>query len=636
MLRINAFFNTVPHVKALLQRMSITLFFFTITRIIFWLGNYSSFSGVSLSDFIAGLFFDLLTICIVFLPYAVLFLLPIPIRGYRVHSTFFKLLFHITNGVCIAFNLLDIEYFKFTNKRSTSDLFTVLGAGNDFAQLATTFVKDFWWVILLFIFIIGISEWLYRKTKFKAETLQNFTSSFWVRNSITFILFLFLQVFIGRGGFVIRPISTIHASKYTTSEKTALVLNTPFTLIKSIENEPLKLKDYLSKDAAKAIYSPIHKSTPQHIFDGKPNVMIIVLESFGNEFLNTTGGRESYAPFLDSLLKESMYFTNAISNGKKSIEGIPSIVASIPSLMDNPFIGSNYETNQIEGLPKILKKEGYSSYFFHGATNGSMKFDAFSAAAGFDAYYGRKEYNNDKHFDKTWGILDEYFEPWTAKKLTTLKQPFYANMFTLSSHHPYYIPPVHRSKMKKGPTPMYASINYGDYSLRQFFKEAKQQPWYKNTLFVFVADHTPASKDSYYVQRTGTYRIPIAFYDPMGRLKAQKKTEIINQIDIGPTVIDLLNLDIEYYSLGSSFYEDGHKFGISYLEGTHHYFADNYLIYWSNDKVHAVVNFKDENPRPIDSTKYLKSFLTKELPYLKAYIQRYNQDVIDNKMLIQR
>ena len=169
--------------------------------------------------------------------------------------------------------------------------------------------------------------------------------------------------------------------------------------------------------------------------------MVLIVESFGNEWVGAAGAKKSFTPFLDSLTTESLYFKNGIANGKKSIEAVPSIFASLPSLLEIPYISSQYGNNRIEGLPRILKKEGYTSAFFHGATNGSMKFNGFAAQAGFDHYYGRTEYNNEKHYDGSWGILDEYFNPWTARKLSTLKQPFLASLFTLSSHHPFYIPP---------------------------------------------------------------------------------------------------------------------------------------------------------------------------------------------------
>ena len=104
----------------------------------------------------------------------------------------------------------------------------------------------------------------------------------------------------------------------------------------------------------------------------------------------------------------------------------------MPSFLNDPYISSPYGNNTLQSLPTILSKKGYASGFYHGATNGSMKFDGFAAQVGFDAYFGRKEYNNDDHFDKTWGIMDEYFMPWSAKKMTEYKNPFFTTVFSLS------------------------------------------------------------------------------------------------------------------------------------------------------------------------------------------------------------
>ena len=179
--------------------------------------------------------------------------------------------------------------------------------------------------------------------------------------------------------------------------------------------------------------------------------MVIILESFGNEWLGLKSGTK-FSPFLDSLSTVSLYFSNGFANGKKSIEAIPAIFAGIPSLMDEPYITSSYGTNNIKGLPALLAEKGYSSAFFHGATNGSMKFDEFSKILGFQSYIGRSEYNNEDHSDHKWGILDEYFLPWTAQKMTSvLKEPFVAGLFTLSSHHPYYIPDKYQKVLPNGP-----------------------------------------------------------------------------------------------------------------------------------------------------------------------------------------
>src|SRR5690606_1449776 len=119
---------------------------------------------------------------------------------------------------------------------------------------------------------------------------------------------------------------------------------------------------------------------------------------------------------------------------KKSIDAVPSIISSIPKFMSDEFMLSKYANNRKTSLPEKLKELGYSSAFFHGATNGSMNFDAYCSYAGFDNYYGRSEYGNDEHFDGTWGIWDEEFLQWTVDRINKMKRPFFSTVFTISSH----------------------------------------------------------------------------------------------------------------------------------------------------------------------------------------------------------
>jgi phosphoglycerol transferase MdoB-like AlkP superfamily enzyme len=405
-------------------------------------------------------------------------------------------------------------------------------------------------------------------------------------------------------------------------------------MAKSWSKEGLQEKHYFSLQAEKSIFDPIRFSVPQHILPNKTNVVVLIVESFGNEWVGAAGAKKSFTPFLDSLITESLYFKNGIANGKKSIEAVPSIFASIPSLLEIPYISSQYGNNRIEGLPRILKKEGYTSAFFHGATNGSMKFNGFAAQVGFDFYFGRKEYNNEKHYDGSWGILDEYFNPWTARKLSTLKQPFLASLFTLSSHHPFYIPPHMRGKLRKGPQPICEATHYGDYSLRKFFETAKKQPWYTNTVFVLCADHTAATNNPKYNQRTQMYKIPIVFFDPRGRLKKEKNEELFQQIDILPTLLDVLNIKTKYYSFGNSFFQKHEKEAVAYLDGTYFYFHNHFLLSFSQEKARYLYGLDSRTNTVVDSMKKHPKESQKMARRLKAMVQRYNRDLIHNQTTV--
>lgn len=596
-----------------------------LSRVIFLIYNWSNFLHVGFTDLAVSLLFDIITICLLGFPFIVFSVFPFPFRDGRFYQAFIRFLFYLTLIVFIALNLIDVEYFSYTQKRSTIDLFTILGASNDFSQQISSFFKDFWALLIFMFGFIALARFLNRRIK---KSSPNFV---FLRDLGIFVLVGALSIFIGRGGFILKPISPIDAARFTRVENAALVLNTPFTMVKSYKQAGLEEKNFMSLAEEKRLFNPQRTSEPLNLLPEKTNVVIIMLESFGNEWVGAAGAKKSFTPFLDSLTKESLYFKNGISNGKKSIEAVPSIVASLPSLLDNPYISSIYGNNKIESLASILAKRGYETAFFHGATNGSMRFDGFAAQVGFQHYFGRKEYNNDAHFDQSWGILDEYFNPWAAKKLSEFKKPFFATLFTLSSHHPYFIPKHMRGKLRKGPQQICESIHYGDYSLKLFFQEAKKQAWYKNTFFVLCADHTSATNSALYNQRTEMYKIPILIFDPSGKIKAQKEERIFQHIDIMPTVLDLLNVQTNYYAFGESYFQNPNHEAVNYIEGTYHFYQKNHMITFSNEKARNLYNFKTLQKDTPDSLFFYKKEAKLYERKLKAMIQRYNRDLILNQ-----
>ena len=619
------------YIQLFLKRIGILLVLMPLSRIIFYVFNRHAFPQAQFIDFLTGIWFDIITIGLCYLPYLVLYLIPFRNRENKYYRRFFTTLFIIIASLILVANLVDVEYFKYTGKRSTADLFSILSAGSDLKQLIGSFISDFWYLILFFLLFEIFLIFVIKRIK-QRETHINF----WLTNVFCLLFYIGVFVILGRGGFNYRPVGLIEASKYTKVQNTSLVMNTMFTMLKSFGNESLEEKHYFSKTEARKYFNPVQQSEAQNLLPENTNVVILILESFGNEFVGTYSGEESFTPFLDSILANSWYFENAFANGKKSIEAMPAIVSSIPSLMDNPYISSNYATNRMESLVQILGKKGYSSAFYHGATNGSMRFDAFAAQAGYEQYFGRKEYKNDKHHDKTWGILDEYFNPWTARKLSELKEPFIGTLFTLSSHHPYFIPQHMRNKVKKGSQAIAGSINYGDYALRKFFEEAKKQDWYENTIFVICADHTPGSQTSLYNLRTQLYRIPIAFYHPNKTLlPIGKDPRIFQHMDIMPTLLDLLNINTKYYAFGQSIFKEGDRSAIAYLDGTYHYFQDRFLMNFSNDKARNLFNYQIKSSEPADSIAYFPERTKKYTKRIQSIIQQYNYDLNNNKTFVE-
>jgi arylsulfatase A-like enzyme len=560
--------------------------------------------------------------------FILLSLLPVNWFFSAAYQALLRWIFAICNSLFIGFNCVDIGYFPFVRKRSTADLLEQIGGESDIPSLLPQFFKDFWGVFLLFFLLIIAMMLLYRRIKLPSSTSRYAfsRSKQWLTILLLFLGSSGLVVLAVRGGFQRVPITIVDAGALANPDEVPLVLNTPFTIIKSIEEKSLQEYNFFPPAQLKSIYDPV-KHYKDSVFK-KQNVIVLILESFAKEY--TKLGRKSVTPFLDSLMDHSLVCTNAFSNGSKSIEGIPAILSGIPTLMEDPFINSTYSFNDQSSIAYLLGKEGYQTAFFHGGINGTMNFDAWATLAGYGSYFGKNEYNNNDDFDNFWGIWDEPFLQYSVKKMNEFHQPFHSAIFTLSSHHPYRIPKKYKNKFPKGYLENSESITYADYALKLFFGSAKKTSWYSNTLFVITADHGSLSTDPFYSNVIGNQSIPILFFRPGDSLKGVHK-EVFSQIDILPSVMALLGYNKPFFSFGESFNANKHGNDYFYANTTHYLFGDSMLFCFNSPKLSEVYNYKR------DST--LNKHLRNQNPKLdsiaargfRAFIQTYNQTLIHNK-----
>ena len=190
-----------------------------------------------------------------------------------------------------------------------------------------------------------------------------------------------------------------------------------------------------------------------------------------------TIGRDT--PFLDSL---GCFFKYNLANGRRSIDAMPSIFAGIPAWMPCPLL--LYQGNKLSPIPKLFADIGYETAFFHGGENGTMFFDVMADMFGFKHYFGSQEYPDKADHDGHWGIYDEPFLQFTVDKLREMDKPFFAGIFTLSSHQPYSIPAQYEDHFKKGSLDIHESIQ----CLKTALPAAKES--YEDTLFIITADYT--------------------------------------------------------------------------------------------------------------------------------------------------
>ena len=619
--------------NVLVRRLLIVLALFMICRLIFFLFNKDLFPELGVNEFflasLVGLRYDLAAVLIINSVFILLHLVPNPWRNTRRYQRFLKWQFYLINGGFLFLEAADFVYFRYGSVRTSSHL---LGLRYDIIHLIPQFIRDFWYLLLLVVALFFVVEWFYRKTSVRKR--HHPVSALIIIGS-TLLLAFGLAPLLAHGGSLQEKKGK--SERVTQAVEWPLITNTTFTVIESFVRRYLKSPDYLSPADAERIY-PFKRIMKAHspltaAFDRpeRPNIVVILLESFSSEYIGFFNDGRGYTPFLDSLFRHSLVFENAYANGKHSIDAIASITAGLPPLMPDPFISSPYSSNEIDGMGDYLKKVSYHSYFFHGARSNTMQLDKFLPKAGFDEFFGMEKYGNEADFDGNWGIFDGPFLSFTADVMDTLPSPFAAVIFTLSSHHPFTLPDDYRPLADPEASDLLKTISYADHSLQQFFQKASKMEWFDNTVFILTADHTgPAISDAY-KNPAGMFDIPIAIFDP--RLSSGLRSgKVVQQSDILPTVLELAGYTGPYTCIGDPLFSNEGGFSVSYLNGIYQIITAGFLLQFDGEQV---LGLYDPDKDPLLENDLSDDFpgVRLELEWkLKAILQQYIDAMLNNKL----
>ena len=621
-----------------------------LARIIYLTINYSYFyqdlTLVHLFELLgAGLVFDTSAILVTNIPYIVLMLLPWHGKERPAYQQFCRWVFVIVNSLALAINLIDACYFRFTMRRTTTTVFSEFANEQNLGSIFFTETLNHLYLVFLFAFV----AWgLYRLARY--STLRHDSLRWWHYDVAMLLSLAFVAPFVVagiRGGFAtaVRPITISNANQYVNRPiEAALVLNTPFSLYRTIGKDVFSVPDYFaSEQELEAYYSPVHR--PASGIMEKKNVVVLIVESFGREYIGALNPclddsqYKGYTPCIDSLIARSITFSHTYCNGRKSIDGMPSILSSIPMFIE-PFFLTPASMNHVSGLASILGGEGYQTAFFHGAQRGSMGFQAFARSTGFKDYYGREDFSRDKRFggeqefDGTWAIWDEPFLQYYCAKMSEMKEPFMTAVFTASSHHPYVVPEKYRERFPEEGIEIHKCIRYTDMALGEFFRSASRQPWFKNTIFVLTSDHTNLSDHDYYQTDLGGFCSPIIIYEPgITDLQPAVQDKIAQQIDILPTVLGMLHYPKPYFAFGIDVLNTPAEdtWAVNYLNGIYQYVKHGHVLQFDGQRTRAVYALTDS---------LMKHNLVGSCPdqesmehELKAIIQQYMARMTQDRLL---
>ena len=654
-------FKHILHSNAGAAVMNVLLAYlvFMLSRVAFLAENWSVYSPYlswkSAGQLLRGsLVFDTSALLYVNALYLLLELLPLHLKERRRWTSGLRWLYVVTNGIAVASNLCDAVYFQYTGRRSTVTVFSEFANEGNITSIIFSEFFSHWYLVLVMAAIVFLMWRCFTRSDYSVYGNRRWL--YYTAQAVSLLIAAPLLIIGIRGSATAgtRPITVSNANQYISRPvEAALILNTPFSIIRSIGKKPYITPNYMSREEMERVYQPIIRpvTPPDSVnYLGRKNVVILIVESMGKEYVGTlnhsTIGSDykGYMPFIDSLLTRSLTFQYSFANGRISMDAMPAILAGIPMFVE-PFFLTPASLNEVHGLPWHLKQMGYNSAFFHGGHNISMGFSAFAHAIGYDSYYGLDEYCDDKRydgmddFDGKWAIWDEPFLQFTLDNINTMREPFLATAFTASSHHPYKIPKEYQSTLTdEGGNPIHKCVRYTDMALRRFFERASQQPWYNNTIFVIVADHTNQSTHPFYKTDLGLYSIPIIFFTPDGSITPGVRSDmLVQQTDISPTLLHWLGYSKPYVSFGCDLLSTPAEqtWAVNYNNGIYQYFKGDLMMQFDGERVIAIYRFK--------SDPMLRDNLIGKVPEqatmeheLKAIIQQYMSRMNENRLTISR
>jgi phosphoglycerol transferase MdoB-like AlkP superfamily enzyme len=564
------------HISLLFIHYFLGLLFFLIFRIIFFftITSNSEIETKNISRifkaFQIGLQFDSVVMGYI-LALPAITLLIIAVFFEKKEGIYQRINQYIFTLVFLAFFIcsVDIPYFRYNSSRLSAIIFNW---ANNAGIVINMILEEKSYFVFIFVFILLFTTYLFIVKKILKKLKALASGTFDKKTIVLYSAVSLLLIFMAIRGRLDNPIKINHSFFCNNSFYNQLGLNPVFTLFKSLDNNRLlkilddevainNIKKYLNLPASNNYTSAIARPVISGKDPSRLNVILVIMESMSAEKTGHFGNPNHLTPFLDSLAKVSYCFENVYSAGKHTYNGIFSTLYSYPAVLSEHLM-SAMEIKKFSGFPGILKKEGYETIYF---TTHSEIFDnvgVFLPANHFNKVFSQKNYD-EKKIQSTFGIPDhELFDYAIHKidKFNKTKPPFFATLMTVSDHAPFIIPKAiaFQPKAKKINEKI---VEYADWSLKRFFISASKKEWFKNTVFIFVADHGGLVGKNTYEIPISYHHIPLLIYCADSSIvKPMQFNDFGCQIDIFPTVMGILNYSYVNNTLGIDLLKEKRKY----------------------------------------------------------------------------
>ena len=401
------------------------------------------------------------------------------------------------------------------------------------------------------------------------------------RTLLALPLALLLMVAVARGGIGGKPISVGEAFFSNVPAQGYLALNGAFAMSRAFLESPPPLKTFMPEADAVALVQqflaggdkvfanpryPLHQTARPAPKAFKPNVVVLMLESWGAQHIDALRQLSGQAPLgvtpnFDTLARQGRLYSRFYANGQRSILGAESILASQPTFAGMPFLGEGIEQNRQSFLGELARSQGYETFFLQSSERGSLRFDAIAARTGFGIYRGAEDIPNLHEQPKpadTWGTWDHNTLQAAHQLFAAARKPFLGFVFTSTTHTPWLIPDAKFKKFTGG-TDREAFRNtllYTDWALGELIAAARKAGYFDNTIFIVTADHADE-----FVEHAelvpNLYHVPLLVVGP--GVPAGVDDRVGSQFDILPTLIALGGWQVDYAGFGRSVLDDARK-----------------------------------------------------------------------------
>jgi phosphoglycerol transferase MdoB-like AlkP superfamily enzyme len=543
-------------------------------------------------SFWVGLRFDLAVSSYLLIPF---FLLLLVLRG-RQRIWLLAGLAAVVGGVIFS-SLAEIEFYRELEFRFNTVVFEYLNHPRIVAGMAwegyPVLRYLLVWALLLGLFSAACS-WLYRRLLLPATPVRG--ASAILARTMGVTLMLALMVFASRGGFAHEPLRWGDAFFSEEPFANDLALNGVFTLGRSIlekasgrdkvwtgtlaADEAGRLTRQMlllphETDLSSADHPILRQETRSN--DAAPlllrrdparpmNVVVILMESFAGRHTGALGAPGGITPAFDALCRQGILFERAFSNGTHTHQGVFASLASFPNLPGFEYLMKTMEAKQeFSGIPELLDRAGYQSIFLY---NGLFSWDnkeGFFRQHGMDRFVGREDYINPTFVDPVWGVsdYDVFMRANEEFRMLAAKGPFFGAILTLSNHSPFNLPdPLPFARITTGDDMELRlnSMRYADWALGEFFRQAQGEEWFQNTLFVLTGDHGFGTVPPITEMRLDRQHVPLLFYSPaLDPAAVGRRRTVASQVDIGPSVLGLLGLELPHQAWGRNLFAPGLK-----------------------------------------------------------------------------